>query len=43
VEEAGLHDRVDPVAHAGLGGNCQRVDDPEVDLLVDEVPLHHGG
>ncbi len=40
VEEAGLHDGVDPVAHARLSGDGERVDHPEVDALVDQLPLH---
>ena len=39
LEEARLHDGVDPAAHAGLVGDGQRVDHPEVDLLVDEQLL----
>ena len=39
MEEAGLHDRIDACAHARLGGHGEGVDDPEVDLLVDQVPL----
>ena len=37
VEEAGLHDGVDPVAHARLSGDGERVDHPEVDVLVDQL------
>ena len=39
LEEARLHDRVDPAAHADLIGDGQRVDHPQVDLLVDELLL----
>ena len=39
LEEARLHDRVDPAAHPGLVGDRERVDHPEVDLLVDEQLL----
>ena len=42
MEEAGLHDRVDPAAHARLGGHGEGVDDPEVDLLVDQELLDVG-
>ncbi len=40
LEEARLHDGVDPAAHAGLLGYRQSVDDPEVDLLVEDHLLH---
>ena len=43
LEEARLHDGVDPAAHAGLVGDGERVDHPEVDLLVDEQLLDAAG
>ncbi len=39
LEEARLHDGVDPAAHAGLVRDGERVDDPEVDLLVEKELL----
>ena len=43
LEEAGLHDGVDPTAHPGLVGDGECVDHPEVDLLVDEQLLDAAG
>ena len=39
LEEAGLHHRVDAVAQAGLARDRVGVDDPELELLVDELLL----
>ena len=39
-EEAGLHDRVDPAAHARLARHRGRVDRVEADALVDQLLLH---
>jgi hypothetical protein len=39
MEEAGLHDRVDAVAHADFFGDGEGIDDPQVDRLVDELLL----
>ena len=43
LEEARLHDGVDPAAHPRLVGDSQRVDHPEIDLLVDEQTLDAAG
>ena len=40
LEEAGLHDRVDAQAQAELAGHLQGVDGVDLDLLVDDRPLH---
>ena len=40
LEETRLHDGIDPAAHAGLFGDREGIDDPEVDLLVDDQVLH---
>ena len=39
-EEAGLHDRVDAPAHAGVLGDLVGVDHVELQLLVDDLLLH---
>ena len=39
-EEAGLHDGVDAAAHAGIVGHLVAVDHVELELLVDDLPLH---
>ena len=39
-EEAGLHDRVDAAAHAGVAGHGGRVDGVEADALLDHLLLH---
>ena len=38
-EEAGLHDGVDAVAHAGHAGDLIAVDDVELQLLLDDLAL----
>ena len=38
-EEAGLHDRVDPAAHAGVLRDLDRVDHVELQFLLDQVRL----
>jgi hypothetical protein len=43
LEEAGLHHGVDAVAHAHVARHPVGVDDPELDLLVDELLLHVAG
>ena len=43
VEETGLHDRVDAVAHANFFGNGERIDHPQIDRLVDELLLDVSG
>ena len=43
LEEARLHDGIDPAAHPGLVGDGEGVDHPEVDLLVDEQALDVAG
>ena len=43
LEEARLHDGVDPAAHPGLVGDREGIDHPEVDLLVDELALDAAG
>ena len=40
LEEARLHDRVDAVAHLRLAGDLVCVDDPQRDLLVEDLSLH---
>ena len=40
LEEAGLHDRVDAEAQAELAGDLDGVDVVDLDLLVDDRPLH---
>ena len=42
-EEAGLHDGVDALAHAGLLGHFVAVDDVELQLLLDDLLLHRAG
>ena len=39
-EEAGLHDRIDPHAHARFLGHVVGVNDVKFDLLVDDLPLN---
>ena len=34
-----MHDRVDPAAHPDLVGDGERIDHPEIDVLVDELLL----
>ena len=43
LEEAGLHDRVDPETQAELARDLQGVDVVDLDLLVDDRPLHVRG
>ena len=43
LEEARLHDGVDPAAHPGFVRDGQRIDHPEVDLLVDQQALDATG
>ena len=43
LEEARLHHGIDPAAHPGLVGDRERIDHPEVDLLVDEQALDAAG
>ncbi len=40
LEEAGLHDRVDADAHLRLASHVVGVDRVELQLLVDDLPLH---
>ena len=40
VEEAGLHDRVDPRSEADIAGHPVRVDDEQLQVLVDQLLLH---
>ena len=42
-EEASLHDRVRPRAHARLAGDLGRVDDPQGDVLVHDRLLNLEG
>ena len=43
LEEAWLHDRVDATPHADLVGHGERIDHPEVDLLVHQLLLDATG
>src|SRR5262249_46710781 len=42
-EEARLHDRVDPLAHAGLARHAVPVDHEETQPLFDQLLLHYAG
>ena len=43
LEEARLHDGVDPAAHPGLVRDGEGIDHPEVDVLLDELALDSAG
>ena len=43
LEEGGLHDGVDAVAHANLSGQLDGVDDIELGVLLSQQLLHGGG